>query len=239
MGLKEYKPTEWRIFIDSCKRSLKCVLLHNGNKFALIPITHSAQLKEEYENVKLVLETINYLEYQWPISVDLKMVNFLLGQQSGYMKYPCFICMCRAKQLHWEQDIWPVRNSLIVGKANVIREPLVSKDKIILPPLHIKLGMIKQFVKALDKEGNCFNYICRKFTKLSMEKLEGGIFDGLQIRQFIKDTDFIKVMTVPESKAWKSFMLVVENFLGNHKIPNYEKNIQNMLTNFQTLREQI
>lgn len=64
------------------------------------------------------------------------MVNFLLGQQSGYPKYTCFICMwdSRAKQLHWEQDVWPVRNSLTVGRANVIREPLVSRDKIILPP---------------------------------------------------------------------------------------------------------
>ena len=24
---------------------------------------------------------------------DLKMVNFLLGQQSGFTKYPCFLCM--------------------------------------------------------------------------------------------------------------------------------------------------
>lgn len=237
LRLKEYKPTEWRLFIDSCKRSLKCVLLHNGNKFASIPIAHSTKLKEEYENVKLVLEKIKYSEHQWPICVDLKMVNFLLGQQSGYTKYPCFLCMwdSRAKQLHWEQDVWPARNSLTVGKANVIREPLVNRDKIILPPLHIKLGMIKQFVKALDKEGDCFKYICRKFPKLSMEKLKGGIFDGPQIRQLIKDADFIKVMTVPESEAWESFVLVVENFLGNHKAPNYEEIVQNMLTNFQTL----
>ncbi|GBP28869.1 hypothetical protein EVAR_24545_1 [Eumeta japonica] len=68
-----------------------------------------------------------------------------------------------------------------------------------------------------------------------MEKLKGGIFDGPQIRQLMKDTDFIKVMTVPESDAWKSFVLVVENFLGNHKAPNYEEIVQNMLTNFQTL----
>lgn len=47
MGLKEYKPTEWCLFIDSCKRSLKCVLLHNGNKFASIPIAHSTKFKEE------------------------------------------------------------------------------------------------------------------------------------------------------------------------------------------------
>ncbi|GBP60738.1 hypothetical protein EVAR_47476_1 [Eumeta japonica] len=68
-----------------------------------------------------------------------------------------------------------------------------------------------------------------------MEKLKGGIFDGPQIRQLMKDTDFIKVMTVPESDAWKSFVLVVENFLRNHKAPNYEEIVQNMLTNFQTL----
>ncbi|KAK4876078.1 hypothetical protein RN001_012500 [Aquatica leii] len=76
MGLKEYKSTELRLFIDSCKRSLKCVLLHNGNKFASIPIAHSTKLKEEYENVKLVLEKIKFSEHQWPICVDLKMVNF-------------------------------------------------------------------------------------------------------------------------------------------------------------------
>lgn len=95
--------------------------------------------------------------------------------------------------------------------------------------------MIKQFVKALDKEGDCFNYICRKFPKLSMEKLKSGIFNGPQIRQLMKDTDFIKVMTVSENKAWKSFVLVVENFLGNHEAPNYEEIVQNVLTNFQTL----
>ncbi|GBP37671.1 hypothetical protein EVAR_23719_1 [Eumeta japonica] len=68
-----------------------------------------------------------------------------------------------------------------------------------------------------------------------MEKLESGIFDGPQIRQLMKVTDFIKVMTVPESDAWKSFVLVVENFLGNHEALNYEEIVQNMLTNFQTL----
>ena len=45
LGLREYKPEEWRLFIDSLKRSLKCVLLHNGNKFGSIPIGHSVTLK--------------------------------------------------------------------------------------------------------------------------------------------------------------------------------------------------
>ena len=33
LGISVYNPTEWRLFIDSSKRSLKCVLLHNGNIF--------------------------------------------------------------------------------------------------------------------------------------------------------------------------------------------------------------
>ena len=56
MGLPEYSPNEWRLFIDSSKRSLKCVLLHNGNKFACVPIAHSAIVKEHYLNVKMVLQ---------------------------------------------------------------------------------------------------------------------------------------------------------------------------------------
>lgn len=56
MSLPEYRPIEWRLFLDSSKRSLQCVLLHNRNKFASIPIVHSTNLKEKYENVKVVLE---------------------------------------------------------------------------------------------------------------------------------------------------------------------------------------
>jgi hypothetical protein len=40
-----YKDEEWRLFIDSSKRSLKAVLLHNGNTYASIPIAHSTKLK--------------------------------------------------------------------------------------------------------------------------------------------------------------------------------------------------
>jgi len=40
---------------------------------------------------------------------------------------------------------------MVVGGQNVINEPLVARDRIILPPLHIKLGLMKQFVKALNR----------------------------------------------------------------------------------------
>ena len=37
---------------------------------------------------------------------------------------------------------------------------------------------MKQYVKSLDKGGECFKYICQKFSFLSHEKLKAGVFDG-------------------------------------------------------------
>ena len=62
MGVDEYSLTDWRVFIDSSKRSLKCVLLHNGNKYWSIPIAHSIKINEEYETVAFILKKINYTE---------------------------------------------------------------------------------------------------------------------------------------------------------------------------------
>ena len=70
---------EWRLFIDSSKRSTKCVLLHNCNKLAFIPIGHSIQMKETYENIKTILDRIKYLKREWIIYGDLNILSMLLG----------------------------------------------------------------------------------------------------------------------------------------------------------------
>jgi hypothetical protein len=87
------------------------VLLHNGNKYGSIPIAHSTIMKEEYKTISLVVERIKYRDHNWLVCVDLKMVNFLLGQQSGFTKYPCFIRLWDSpdKNHNWSQKIWPLR----------------------------------------------------------------------------------------------------------------------------------
>ena len=45
MRLK-YDTTKWRLLVDSSSKSLKAILLHNGNSFLFIPIGHSVQMKE-------------------------------------------------------------------------------------------------------------------------------------------------------------------------------------------------
>ena len=97
-----------------------------------------------------------------------------------------------------------------VTTANVINELLVAKEKIIISPLHVELGLIKQFVKGLPATGSCFNYICRAFPGFTIEKLKTGIFDGLQIRKLIKDPCFVHSMTNMESAAWQLFALVTQ-----------------------------
>lgn len=51
------------------------------------------------------------------------------------------------------------RIDFCVGNNNVKWEPLVGPPKVLMPPLHIKLGLIKQFVKALDKDSAAFKYL--------------------------------------------------------------------------------
>jgi hypothetical protein len=38
--------------------------------------------------------------------------------------------------------------------------------------LHIKLGVMQQFVKALNEERDCFKYIRQKFTALTEAKVK-------------------------------------------------------------------
>ena len=56
LGIFEYNSNDWRIFIDNCKKSLKCVLLHNGNTFESIPFGHSKAFKEKYIEIEFVME---------------------------------------------------------------------------------------------------------------------------------------------------------------------------------------
>ncbi|KAJ4425750.1 hypothetical protein ANN_27946 [Periplaneta americana] len=73
--------SDWQLVIHSSWKSLKAVLLHNGNKCPSIPIAHSAHLKEDYSHVQQLLQMVNYAEQQWNVISDLKMIASLMGQQ--------------------------------------------------------------------------------------------------------------------------------------------------------------
>src|ERR1700757_4309177 len=105
-----------------------------------------------------ILDRIIYKDHQWLISADLKVVAILNGLQSAYTKFMCFLCTwnSRLKSEHYTRRTWPPRETYKLGSHNVIHEPLVEKEKIILPNLHIKLGIPNQFVKELHNKNPLF-----------------------------------------------------------------------------------
>ena len=150
------------------------------------------------------------------------MVAFLVGLQGGFTKFPCYLCHwdSRDTTAHYHRRIWPKRTEYAVGCSNIKWDPLIDLTKILLPPLHINLGLIKQFVKALDKNLDAFKQLQNLFTKISEAKIEAGIFVGPQIRKILHCNESLEELTT-ERAAWNSFAPVVRGFLGNHKAENY------------------
>ena len=101
----DHDPTQWRLFIDSFTKSLKAVLLHNGNIYTLISHNYSLQIKEDYKNVKQLLIKINYAQFKWYVCGDFKILGVSLGLQSECRKYSCFLCLwnSRADDKHYEK----------------------------------------------------------------------------------------------------------------------------------------
>ena len=98
------------------------------------------------------------------------------------------------------------------------------------PPLHINLGLMKNFVKQLGKSKfSGFAFLCSKFPNISEAKLTEGIFGGPQIREVLIDPKFEKELTSIELCAWKAFKWLCANFLGNKRSPSFEMGVENLL----------
>lgn len=76
---------------------------------------------------------------------------------------------------------------------------------VILPPVHIKLGLMKHFIKALNKGGACFRYIWEKFLYLSAKKVIKRVYLLTLTKD---DTQFLNTIVDVGKKAWLSFIEV-------------------------------
>ncbi|XP_067618040.1 uncharacterized protein [Eurosta solidaginis] len=211
----ENKVDDWRLFIDSSKHRLKAALLHKGNSLPSIPVAHSKNTKETYLRIANLLELIQYKQFIWKICADLKVVAIILGLQGGFTKYCCFLCLwgSHARETHYIQENWPPRAEYEPGAFNIANPPLVNPERVILPALHIKLGLMKNFVKALNKDAPSFQYLTKIFPKITQAKLNEV-----------------------EAVARYSFKQVVSGFLGNNKDPNYREMVKALLNNYSSMK---
>ncbi|GBN46777.1 hypothetical protein AVEN_73954-1 [Araneus ventricosus] len=199
-----HESNEWRLFINALKLSLKAVLLNNGNELPSIPVANAVYMKETYRYLKQILEMINCSKYGWQICADLKVMSLSMGLQLGYTKYCCFLCLwdSRAIALHFIKRDWPLRLSFKPGEMNVKHPLLAEPHKIIIPPLHIKFGLVKNLAKDMDKNGPAFKYLHEKFPLLSVAKIKEGVFVGTQIKQLFRDSKF-RLLRSKEKQVWE------------------------------------
>ena len=105
--------------------------------------------------------------------------------QGGFTKFCCFLCLwdSRGVQQHYIQREWPPRTGYIAGKHSVNLN-LWCRLKKFFPPLHIKLGVMKNFVKALDKEEKLSSIYALSSLKSVMQSSKKAFLLGLKYEKY-------------------------------------------------------
>ena len=150
------------------------------------------------------------------------MVRRVLGLHGEYTKYPCFLCFWDSwvDDQHYVTQEWLLRQGLKPGLHNIQSHPLVELNKILLPPLQIKLGVMN-FVKAMNRESSWFAFLQEKFPQISIEKLKAGIFESPQIR--IHEGPNVSQST---KQSWTVCQAVTD--VSSYKLPWEITRVQNM-----------
>ncbi|UYV64915.1 hypothetical protein LAZ67_3002413 [Cordylochernes scorpioides] len=121
------------------------------------------------------------------------------------------------------------------GHKNIVNLPLIDSENIYLPPLHIELGLMKNFVKAMDRNASGFTYLKQKCSSINVVKIEEVIFVGPQIRELLQDGKFQNSLNEVEAAAWNYFRNVCNNFLGIVKVENYRDIVNDLLLSYKAL----
>lgn len=93
---------------------------------------------------------------------------------------------------------------------------MVNPANILLPPTHVRVGLIKQFCNVLNSTTTiAFDYIFIKFPKLSA-KIKEVVLDESQIQELTKNSEYPKSMCKVEKNVWKNFLGVFKRLLRTH-----------------------
>lgn len=88
----------------------------------------------------------------------------------GHNKYPYFILLLDSRAKQNRRNRYDHLRKKIKGNVKIINGPLLERHKIIFPLLQIKLGLMKQFIKTLDRKEESSQYNNRSFPTLSIKK---------------------------------------------------------------------
>lgn len=243
-----YNPSDWRLSIDGNTigktSNLKCCLLYHGpddedrELLPCVPILVSTKHKEIYEDLVEVMELIDYKKHNWLICCDLKMVNLLCGLGNHASSLCCFLCkwVSTAREDHYDKEYEP-RTGYVLGFEGVRKTALVEMKNIILPPLHILIGLYYSFAKQLFQVNeSALEYIMSKYPFISPSKHKNGVLTGNLINQLMEDNTFAQFLTEDQLNLWQSICAFSKELLSARIRPeNYMELANNLKDSFARL----
>jgi hypothetical protein len=131
-----------------------CFIIQWQGKVILTHADLSVATKEAYDSMSTSLNELNYNKHCWQRCQDLTMTGLysdcvllfsfhVVGQSSNSKHYT-------VKQCNGQPASQPARQHSLPRTCNVKNTALLNPEIVLLPPLHIKLALLKNSVKGLD-----------------------------------------------------------------------------------------
>ena len=115
---------------------------------------------------------------------------------------------------------------------NVESQPLVELSKILLPSMHLKLGLMKNFVKAMNQEEAAFTY---EKSSPDWGKIERRYFHWSTNMRPYQGQILRQAPSRRQKSGLGQFQICSNRIFVKQKGPNYEKLINNLLQSYQKL----
>lgn len=221
-------------------------------------------IPETYENLKTLIDLIQWNDVLFFISCDMKVANLLCGIQSHSSKHPCCWCNISSENLSScgeSRTFGSIKQSFsnfISSGAqikfaknfeNVIHQPLINfeDEKLVLdviPPmeLHLFLGIVNHLFK-------CLLEIWPKAQEwptllhLQIQPFHGGHFNGNDCHKLLENIDKLQVLAenasafeaIPFVDCFRKFQAVVKSCFGASVKPDFIEEISKFKDSYLSL----
>lgn len=102
------------------------------------------------------------------------------------------------------------------------------------PPPQIKLGLMKNSTRTLDRNGPPFLFLCEKFPRIS-RKIKVGIFIDPHICWLMKDPKLDLALSDDEKSAWNALRHVAIGFQWNVEAITFRNPVEDFTTSWEKL----
>lgn len=149
---------------------------------------------------------------------------------------------------------WAPRKSYTKNeRESIVAEPLINLPELvsnlILPMLHIKLGVFSSFIRSLNKRKvivdngkeleleentNAFNYLKELFPNKTISKVKNGTFNGPEINKILKNKSKLSENLNEEQKrCLEAFSNLKNNFFTENRSSDYKNIVKQLIDSYE------